>query len=246
MAMQGGECSSVELKQNQFNAAMELYSSRRIYGLVGLLVSVANVSLQFYLLVALAHWEMGWIAKLAAFSAAYVLADFINGLIHMAMDNSDSYDSVAGPLIAAFHLHHKTPMYKVRPLPVVYFNESGAKIWLVPYLITVALALKFLHPNPVISHIMVYFGILSSVAEVSHYLCHTSMAKPVLLLGKMRLMLPKRHHGRHHGDDNVNYAFLNGCTDPLLNVIARRFFAGYKKNTDLHYARYEGAGTANR
>lgn len=245
MAVQSAE-STVSLKQKQFNAAMDLYSSRRIYGVVAKLVAVGNVSLQAYLLVEVVHLKVGWEWHLAAFFAALVLADLINGAIHMVMDNNDSYDSVAGPLIAAFHLHHKTPMYKVRPLPVVYFNESGAKIWLLPYLVAVALALRFVEMHPVFSHILIYFGILSSVAEVAHYLCHTSMSKPVLVLGKMRLLLPKRHHGRHHGEDNVNYAFLNGWTDPLLNVIARKTFAGYKKNTDLHYATYEGPGTANR
>lgn len=175
-----------------------------------------------------------------------MLADFVNGVIHMIMDHEDRYQSAAGPLVAAFHLHHKTPMYKANPLHVVYFNETGAKVWLVPYLTLTVLAIHLLAPHPVLSHLLVYFGILSSVAEVSHYLCHTSTSKTALFLGEIGLLLPKRHHARHHAADNNNYAFLNGCSDPLINLIARRFCTGYKKNTDLHYARYQGEGSANR
>jgi hypothetical protein len=60
------------------------------------------------------------------------------------------------------------------------------------------------------------------------------------------LLLSKRHHGRHHIEDNVNYAFLNGMSDPLINIIAKKLYPGYKSTTDLHYALYEGKGTKNR
>jgi hypothetical protein len=68
----------------------------------------------------------------------------------------------------------------------------------------------------------------------------------VRILRGAGLLLSRRHHARHHRDDNANYAFLNGVTDPLLNVVARRWARGYKRNTDLHYAAYAGAGTSNR
>lgn len=245
MAGNGLNGAELGLKQQQFNAAMELYSKRIAYRIFGRLVSTANISLQIYLLFLLVPASIGAVWQAAAFCAAFLLADFVNGLIHMIMDNSDRYGSPAGPLVAAFHLHHKTPMYKVNPLHVVYFNESGAKVWLVPYLAAVALAINLLAPHPGLSHLLVYFGILSSVAEVSHYLCHTSTSPLAQFLGRT-VLLSKRHHAKHHLSDNNNYAFLNGCTDPLINLMARRFFAGYKTHTDLHYARYEGAGTGNR
>lgn len=238
-------CLGLENKQQQFNAAMELYTTRSGYRIFGKTVSFACVSLQLYLLYLLAPLSIGLAWQAAAFVAAFVLADFVNGVIHMIMDHNDSYDSVAGPLVAAFHLHHKTPMYKVNPLHVVYFNETGAKVWLVPYLLA-ALFIVSRSPHPALSHLLVYFGILSSVAEVSHYLCHTSTSRWTLFLGEIGVLLPKRHHARHHGADNNNYAFLNGCTDPLINLIARAFFPGYKRHTDLHFARYTGEGTANR
>lgn len=95
-------------------------------------------------------------------------------------------------------------------------------------------------------HTLVYIGILSSVAEVSHYLCHSSTSAVADFLGKVGLLLSKHHHAKHHLRDNCNYAFLNGFTDPLLNRIAAAFCKGYKNNTDLHYANYISEDSENR
>jgi hypothetical protein len=235
-----------EGKQQQFNAAMELYEKAPVYQAIGKTVSVANVSLQLYLLWLVLPVSIGVPSQIFAFFSAYVLTDFLNGLVHMYMDNNDSYDSPAGPLIAAFHLHHRTPLYKKNSLPVVYFNESGAKNWLVGYLLLAAVLVKTASVHPVTAYILAYVGILSSVAEVSHYCCHTVDGRLTGLLRSAGLFLSKKHHARHHLEDNVQYAFLNGLTDPLLNIIARAFFRGYKNTTDRHYAAYTGSGTANR
>ena len=236
----------LELKQNQFNAAMELYEKKGVYTLIGKAVSLANVSLQLYLLYLVLSRSIGWPFQMLVLAAAYVTADFLNGLVHMYMDNNDSYDSAAGPLIAAFHLHHKTPLYKKNNILLVYFNESGAKNWLVGYLLLMVVLIKTSSLHPVIASFVVYVGILSSVAEVSHYCCHVVDSGVTGYLRSAGLFLSKKHHARHHLEDNIHYAFLNGLTDPLLNVIARKFFRGYKNTTDLHYAAYAGSGTANR
>jgi len=226
-------------KQQQFNAAMALYTSCAGYQLFGTAVSVANVSLQVWLLWQIWPLAIGPVNQLIAILVAWVLADFINGLVHMYMDGNDAYDSLAGPLIANFHLHHKTPLYSKKPLPVVYFVESGSKIWLVPFLAAVAILTTVDGFNPLLLHLLVYTGILSSVAEVSHYLCHTSRSPIAMVLGNCGIFLSKRHHALHHLRDNVGYAFLNGLTDPVINLIAARFSSGYKQNTDLHYATYQ-------
>jgi hypothetical protein len=119
--------TALALKQQQFNAAMELYEKNSTYTGIGKLVSVLNVSLQVYLLYLVLPLSLGWPLQVLAFFTAYLAADFLNGLIHMYMDNNESYDSPAGPMIAAFHLHHRTPLYKKNPLPIVYFNESGRR-----------------------------------------------------------------------------------------------------------------------
>jgi hypothetical protein len=225
-------------KQRQFNTAMELYDSVGGYKLFGMAVAVANVSLQAWLLWRVQSLVIGAAGQSAAVLVAWVLADFVNGLVHMYMDNNDRYDTLAGPLVASFHLHHKTPRYKPNHLPVIYFVESGSKVWLVPFLTGVALLTMIDGISPVLLHILVYTGILSSVAEVSHYLCHTSSSPLAGFLGSCGLLLSKRHHAPHHLHDNLSYAFLNGITDPILDRIATRFSKGYKNHTDLHYAAY--------
>ena len=237
---------ALELKQNQFNAAMDLYENAGIYQMIGKAVSLTNVSLQVYLLYLVLPHSIGLPQQMLVFFAAYVAADFINGLVHMYMDNNDNYDSMAGPLIAAFHLHHRTPLYKKNNILLVYFNESGAKNWLVGYLLLAVILIKTLSIPPAISYLLAYIGILSSVAEVSHYCCHVVDSGITRSLRSIGLFLSKKHHARHHIADNVNYAFLNGLTDPILNMIARKYFRGYKNTTDLHYAAYTGSGTANR
>ena len=225
-------------KQKQFNAAMELYASHPAYKLFGTCVAVANVSLQGWLLWRIWPFEIGVGAQMLAIVMAWVLADFLNGLVHMYMDNNDRYDSLDGPLIANFHLHHKTPLYTPLSLPMVYFVESGSKVWLAPCLAVVALLTLVDGISPILLHVLVYTGVLSSVAEVSHYLCHTSVSPVSILLGNCGILLSKRRHAVHHLTDNVGYAFLNGLTDPLIDIIASRLSHGYKQHTDLHYAAY--------
>ena len=237
---------SVAEKQRQFNAAMERYETVAAYQAIGRAVSVANVSLQVVLLALAWRSPAGVAVHLAAFAVAWILADFVNGLVHMIMDGNDDYESVVGPLVAAFHLHHQTPRYRKAPLLLVYFNESGAKLWLVAWLALAIVAVVTLPIPRVVGWGLAWFGILSSVAEVSHYCCHVKESAWVRALQRTGLLLSPRHHAPHHRDDNVNYAFLSGVTDPLLNAIARRWGRGYRKGTDLHYATYAGAGTANR
>lgn len=233
-------------KQQQFNRAMELYTSRIRYRVLGVAVSSANVFLQACLIYRVWPHSIGAARQFLSLLIAYLVTDFVNGLVHMFMDNNDRYESCAGPLIANFHLHHKTPLYKKHNLLAVYFTESGSKIWLVGYLGAVLLLSVSTALDPLILSILTYVGILSSVAEVSHYLCHTSTSNTARFLANGGLLLSKRHHAKHHLQDNCGYAFLNGVTDPLLDLIAARLCDGYKQKTDLHYAHYNCVDGADR
>ncbi len=170
---------------------------------------------------------------------AYVLADFVNGLTHLLMDHADQYTSFVGPFMAKFHLHHKLLVYPEHTLPMVYFLESGAKIWLVFFQAGVLALAPWL--PPFVLHTLTYLAIWSSVAEVSRYLCHNSKSRTALLLAKAGLLLRKQHHATHHQKDNTCYCFLNGMADPLVNRIATTWFPGYKSNTDLDFDGYQGA-----
>ena len=120
----------VSEKQRQYNAAMEKYDKIPVYVWIGRVVSFVNVGGQAVLGVLVFHISIGFVRQVLAFATAFILADFVNGLVHMYMDNADDYLSPVGPLIAAFHLHHRTPAYKIKPLAAVYYHEFGSKIWL--------------------------------------------------------------------------------------------------------------------
>jgi sterol desaturase/sphingolipid hydroxylase (fatty acid hydroxylase superfamily) len=225
-------------KQEQFNVAMELYTTKIRYRVLGLSVSIINISVQCLLLYRVWPLSIGAVQQVIALFVAYLLTDFINGLVHMYMDNNDRYESIDGPLIANFHLHHRTPQYRQTNLLAVYFTESGSKVWLVGYLLLVLFIQNVFAIHPAVSYTLVYIGILSSVAEVSHYLCHSSTSALAGFLAGCGLLLSKRHHAQHHLQDNCSYAFLNGVSDPLINLIAAAFCKGYKQTTDLHFARY--------
>lgn len=230
----------MNIKQDKFNKAMELYHSRKRYQLTGKLAASINIVLQIILLVLVWPLDLALSSQILAVVVAFAITDFLNGLIHMVMDNNESYERFYGPFVANFHLHHQTPKYVQRSLPVVYFNETGSKLWLVPFQILVLVLVIQQGLSSFVLHVLVYVSILSSMAEISHYLCHSSTSKMVRWLGKAGILLSWKHHRLHHSGNNMNYAFLNGMSDPLINWLARTFYAGYKETTDLHYIHYVG------
>lgn len=232
-----------------FQLAMDKYHKYWYYHKLGLIVAFMIVSMQslsFYcLLTQNYNSNVSIIYSSIIFMFAYLLTDFINGLIHMYMDNNTNYKSIFGPFIAAFHLHHKQPIYKKRNPFLVYYMESGSKFWLIAYLIL----LLFLQSNHYLSFytdlFLVAIGILSSFAEVSHYWCHNSTKNNYIIhvLQKSHILLSKQHHKKHHIQDNQNYAFLNGLSDPLINLIAQYLCKGYKQYSDQHVLAYKSHTT---
>jgi hypothetical protein len=238
--------ASLELKQKQFNTAMKRYDSSKRYKLFSVFVSIINITLQMYILTRALSLSIGFRQQIISLILAYLITDFVNGLVHLYMDDNDNYESWAGPLIANFHMHHRTPRYKDNNIFVVYFNETGSKVWLIFYLAPVAILSQLADMNTFLLYTLTYMGILSSIAELSHYLAHNSTSPVVKFLASIKLLLPKRQHATHHLQDNISYTFLNGVTDPLVDLIARRFFTGYKNKTDLHYAMYSGPDSPRR
>jgi hypothetical protein len=237
--------SALEEKQREFNKAMAFYHAKPYYQYIYKVVSFIILSVQILLFLTLFRLDITVISFVSALFIAYFLTDFINGYVHLYMDNNDKYSSKWGAFIASFHLHHETSEYKDAKLFTVYFNESGAKFWLVPY-VFIVLGLSTLEIHSLVLMILIFIAILSSVAEVSHYLCHNSQSKFVHLLQNMRILLPMSQHEKHHKHDNTHYAFLNGSSDFLLNIIAKKYYKGYKEHSDKHFEKYEGRGTKNR
>lgn len=238
--------SEIKEKQLQFNLAMKKYEEKKRYRVFSKIVSVIIIFFQAFLLFNALQNPIGLLWHPVLIIVSYILADFINGLVHIYMDNNENYLSSFGPFIASFHLHHKTPRYKRNPLWKVYFNESGSKIWLAAFLVLFSFFVFRYSPHNAAVYGVFYFSVFSSIAEVSHYLCHSDNKEWINLFRKTGILLGKHHHGKHHIRDNMNYAFLNGMTDPLLNPLANKYFPGYRNTTDKHYRLYRGKGTDNR
>jgi len=237
--------TTLKKKQKEFNKAMDDYHSHPYYQYIYKCISISVVVLQFLLILEIFELNISWYSSILALFIAYFLTDFINGWVHMYMDNNDNYSYPWGSFIASFHLHHQTSKYKNANLLFIYFNESGAKFWLVPYLLVV-LWLSSLNIDPFTLLVLILIGILSSVAEVSHYLCHNGSSKLVTTLQKYRILLPMSHHEHHHKEENQSYAFLNGSSDFILDFIAKKLYRGYKEGSDKHFETYKGTGTDNR
>lgn len=233
------------LKQKEFNEAMLRYHNNKYYERTYKVVSFINVSLEIILLYILFTLSLPFFWIIPVLFISYFITDFINGLVHLYMDNNDSYNSFYGPFVSSFHLHHNTQKYKDKNIFLVYFDESGTKFWLIPYLLIVFI-ISFTDVNHIVLFGMIVVGILSSFAEVSHYLCHNSQSEFVKFLQSIGLLLSMQHHEKHHTDDNIGYAFLNGMSDTLIDKIAKKFYKGYKFNSDMHYQKYSGKDTVNR
>lgn len=227
-------------KINAFCAAMHKYENQRIYQNLKLLVSCSVIILQAVTLWSLiTHYNgTSFLTITLFFLIAFILTDFINGMVHMFMDNNTGYHSIIGPFVSSFHLHHYNVLYKKQGVLSIYFFESGTKFWLLGYLLIVAIIQKTCTLHYGLNVGLVAFGILSSLAEVSHFWCHNSNNAVIKHLQHAGILLSKKHHIHHHLTDNTHYAFLNGMTDPLLNLISRYFYAGYKNNADKHTSAY--------
>ena len=249
--MVNSESSTVdqfETKVAEFQVAMQIYQTHLFYKNIGFIVSVLIISLQMVTVIQVyqACFLIQPVILLLCFVVAYLLTDLINGLIHMYMDNNTHYSSIVGPFIASFHLHHLSPRYGERHPLKIYFYESGTKFWLAIYLCLLVVA-QVLFALPFYIHFsLVCVGILSSVAELSHFWCHNSKNRVIQFLQKNKILLSRKHHLIHHLSDNKNYAFLNGLTDPLINIISRYLYMGYKNNSDQHAKAYAGQQTINR
>lgn len=239
-----------EIKIKAYSTAIEKYNNIPWYTQIELLFSIIVITLQIVSTVILIRQynTTDIYLIIATVIAAYVLTDFINGLVHMIIDNNSHYTSIVGPFIAAFHLHHFQLAYQYNNAFKVYFYESGHKIWLVFYLILLVITQASLNLNFCLNLCLVSIGILSSVAELSHFWCHNkkSTNRFIKFLQKYHILLSMQHHKHHHQRDNTHYAFLNGASDPLLNLIANHCYTGYKNRSDKHVAAYKKNKSANQ
>jgi len=232
------------IKANEFKVAIEKYNSIVWYSRVEVAASVIIVFLQIASLIKLfQHYTAASvIAIIVTVVIGYIVTDFISGIAHMIGDNNTHYTSIIGPFVAAFHLHHARLTYKNNHPIKIYFYESGQKFWLVFYLLILFTIQNTVNLNFCLDLFLVIIGVLSSVAELSHFWCHNRTQCNIIIrtLQKYRILLSMQHHRFHHCNDNTHYAFLNGMTDSVVNLIANHLYMGYKKHADKHVAVYDG------
>lgn len=228
----------LKIKITEYKVAIEKYNTSPWYRRVEILSSLIVISLQILTLILLFHQyvESNLIALVMTIVISYIATDFINGLVHMIMDNNTHYTSIIGPFIAAFHLHHSKLIYQTNNSAMLYFNESGRKFWLVFYLAILFLIQCCVHMNFYLALFLVGIGLFSCFAELSHFWCHNGRDNNsvIQLLQRYKILLSMDHHKFHHNKDNTHYAFLNGMTDCALNLIAHYFYQGYKNRADKH------------
>lgn len=236
--------NAFERKVADYARAINKYNAFTFYKRFEFFISIFIVSMQVItsLFLISTYTFSGFFLFFVACMASYVATDFFNGIAHMIIDNIKGYNSFFGPFIAASHMHHIKLKYKKNNIIKVYFYESGQKFWLAIYLFFLFIVLFYCNINANVMLFFVLFGVLSSVAEVSHFLCHNQAHKTkglVVFLQRNHFLLNLNHHRLHHINDNVNYAFLNGMSDPLLNYIAKKIATcGYKNSADLYVIEY--------
>jgi hypothetical protein len=184
--------------QLQFSVANKQYISKKIYRFLDTLNSVLVVYIQ------ITSFFYSVFLILSAVLACF-LADFINNLVHIYIDSNDRYTSLSGPFIATFHTHNIKQRYNYRNIFNMYFFGFCIKFQL-PLTPVFLLTLCVILPeNESLPFFVIVFWILSSIAEFSHYLCHNS--KSVFLIQRVKLIIPKENHKKHHIYDGVNYIF---------------------------------------
>jgi len=169
--------------------------------------------------------ELLWLAALAI-PLAFVLGDFVGGLVHWAADTYFSEDTpVVGPaLVKPFRQHHIFPRDICTHTLVSLVGNVC--ILAVPVL---ALCLFLLWVS---QHGLLAFAILGTTlmaaatvaTNVFHKWAHQERPSAgVRWLQRLRLVLEPRHHQLHHTEPfERHYCITNGWLNPLLNKI--RFF----------------------
>ena len=232
-------------KQSEFTKAMHLYHDKKRYKYLQKFISILVISSQVFLFVQMSGFSLSVWWHIGLFLLAYFITDLVNGLGHMYMDNSDNYNSLIGPYIAAFHLHHRTPQYAKQSIFALYYNEAGTKLWLLLFY-PFSIVFVLFSSNEYFGVLLIYIGFLSCFAELSHYLCHNSRNKYIRILQDLGILLSIKKHQRHHKENNRQYAFLNGMSDFIIDFISAKLYTGYQVTTDLHYSEYQYKESQNR
>lgn len=169
------------------------------------------------------RWEIGpaGYGVLLALAVGVYCADFVSGLLHWAFDTwFDEANPVLRRMVIMVREHH---IYPTRIFQFSFYHDAGVLSW-IAFFVTAPVILPALfreragpiHYYAVVSAVV--FSLLIVFMLEFHKVGHRPRpGKVVRLLQHLRLLLPFRHHMRHHsGNYDQNYCLINGVADLTL------------------------------
>lgn len=152
---------------------------------------------------------------------AYLIADFISGVLHFLEDNFWSpHTPIIGSIIEANRMHHLQPRYMLR---YTYFETIGSTLYVTtPFLLISWLIFGYI---PMLLIYIWAFG--SQINQVHKYSHMTEAEQPVHYKVLRHLRLVQTHHHCHHQPPyRSHYCILTDYLNPLLNYT--RFWDGLR------------------
>lgn len=142
------------------------------------------------------------LANIAQILAAYVVADALAALFHLATDCGFNTPRI----VAQFRNHHVAPH-------TMTFDLEPAVGGIVLLILSHLWAPWFLAS----------LGVFISFGQVPHYFTHHPAPRFVRVLQKLRIILPPETHASHHnGTFDRDYCVISGWNNFWINAIARR------------------------
>ncbi|HEX2251885.1 MAG TPA: fatty acid desaturase CarF family protein [Thermoanaerobaculia bacterium] len=156
----------------------------------------------------------------AAVLAGIYLADLASGLLHWAFDTWFDPDiPFVRRMVLQVREHHIHPS---RIFLISFTQDAGTLSWIALLVTAPLLAWGLLAQASLAAYLAVCAGAVFNpllVFMLEFHKCGHRPCSPVWvrLLQRARLVLPVRHHLRHHsGNHDVNYCIINGWADLTL------------------------------
>ncbi len=176
-------------------------------------------------LLSLAQQHLSKVELFGGAVASYLLADFLTGLFHYAMDNLDCNNQnlphAIRKTIISFTLHHYAPTISNKG----YWGLTRQS-WVANFVMLAGAALSSLSSNHLPSYMMALSGLIATQSQYFHFLAHRNPKENsafVKLLQRSGLILNPKSHNKHHTppyEDNfcVISGHTNGAVDCTIKI----------------------------
>lgn len=154
---------------------------------------------------------------------AWLLADFVTGIVHWAQDKllNESTFKFLNRVKADNELHHERPAAMLRGSWWENIDTSAPFLWPLGIVLIAA-------GCPPVVYLTVFFA---SIANIIHRFAHTPKAQlsmPVRLIQTTGLFISFDHHAKHHYDANgvikkenttIRYCPMTNWLNPILDAL---------------------------